>query len=113
MRLEIVDDLVEQVARAVAVQAGDRNRVAEPELVQLEYGAASGLRLGAAVPCYRIYEDAKISAAYSALADSARIIGGWQIQSRASIAGLSGTVKQARLGVCPTSRQRKRGFPSV
>lgn len=58
-----------------------------PELMQLEYGAASGLRLGAAVPCYRIYDDAKISAAYPALADSARIIGGWQIQSRASIGG--------------------------
>jgi carbon-monoxide dehydrogenase medium subunit len=58
-----------------------------PELMQLEYGAASGLRLGAAVPCYRIYDDPKISAAYPALADSARIIGGWQIQSRASIGG--------------------------
>ena len=36
MRLEVVDDLVEQVAGAVAVQAGDRDRVAEAELVQLE-----------------------------------------------------------------------------
>ncbi len=36
VRLEVVDDLVEQVARAVAVQAGDRDRVAEAELVQLE-----------------------------------------------------------------------------
>jgi len=58
-----------------------------PELMQLDYGAAGGLKLGAAVPCYRIYEDAKIAAAYPALADSARIIGGWQIQSRASIGG--------------------------
>jgi carbon-monoxide dehydrogenase medium subunit len=58
-----------------------------PELMQLDYGAATGLRLGASVPCYRIYEDPKVSAAYSALSDSARIIGGWQIQSRASIGG--------------------------
>ena len=36
VRLEVVDDLVEQVAGAVPVQAGDRDRVAEPELVQLE-----------------------------------------------------------------------------
>jgi carbon-monoxide dehydrogenase medium subunit len=39
------------------------------------------------VPCYRIYGDAAIAAAYPALVDSARIIGGWQIQSRASVGG--------------------------
>lgn len=58
-----------------------------PELMELEYNARTGLRLGAAVPCYRVYGDAAIAAAYAALADSARIIGGWQIQSRASIGG--------------------------
>jgi xanthine dehydrogenase FAD-binding subunit len=58
-----------------------------PELMHVEFEPAKGLRLGAAVPCYRIYTDARISAAYPALADSARIIGGWQIQSRASIGG--------------------------
>jgi carbon-monoxide dehydrogenase medium subunit len=57
-----------------------------PELNMLEL-SATGLRLGAAVPCYRIYGDPHISAAYAALADSARIIGGIQIQSRASIGG--------------------------
>lgn len=57
-----------------------------PELNVLEL-SASGLRLGAAVPCYRIYSDEKISRAYAALSDSARIIGGIQIQSRASIGG--------------------------
>lgn len=57
-----------------------------PELNVLEL-SGSGLRLGAAVPCYRIYGDEKISRAYAALADSARIIGGIQIQSRASIGG--------------------------
>lgn len=57
-----------------------------PELSVLE-NSATGLRLGAAVPCYRIYGDAAISEAYAALADSARIIGGVQIQSRASVGG--------------------------
>lgn len=57
-----------------------------PELNVLELSAA-GLRLGAAVPCYRIYGDANIARQYSALADSARIIGGIQIQSRASFGG--------------------------
>ena len=57
------------------------------ELMELSYSPAAGLKLGAAVPCYRIYGDSAISRAYSALADSARIIGGWQIQSRASIGG--------------------------
>lgn len=57
-----------------------------PELSVLEC-SATGLRLGAAVPCYRIYGDAGICEAYAALADSARIIGGVQIQSRASVGG--------------------------
>lgn len=46
-----------------------------------------GLHVGAAVPCYRIYGDSTISERYAALADSCRIIGGIQIQSRASIGG--------------------------
>lgn len=58
-----------------------------PELMALSFDAAAGLRLGASVPCYKIYEDTALAAAYPALADSARIIGGWQIQSRASIGG--------------------------
>jgi carbon-monoxide dehydrogenase medium subunit len=57
-----------------------------PELNVLEMSSA-GLRLGAAVPCYRIYDDERIAQAYAALADSARIIGGIQIQSRASVGG--------------------------
>src|SRR5438105_3817152 len=57
-----------------------------PELSVLAL-SKTGLRLGAAVPCYRIYGDANLSAAYAALADSARIIGGIQIQSRASVGG--------------------------
>jgi carbon-monoxide dehydrogenase medium subunit len=58
-----------------------------PELMDLSYTARDGLRLGAAVPCYRIYENAEIAATYPALCDAARIVGGWQIQSRASVGG--------------------------
>ncbi len=58
-----------------------------PELMEYAFHREKGLKLGAGTPCYRIYRDAAISKAYPALADSARIIGGWQIQSRASIGG--------------------------
>src|SRR4029079_19054403 len=55
-----------------------------PELTELSYSAGKGLRLGASVPCYRIYDNAEVAKAYPALADAAHIVGGWQIQSRAS-----------------------------
>jgi xanthine dehydrogenase FAD-binding subunit len=58
-----------------------------PELMELSFSPAKGLRLGASVPCYRIYENADIAKAYPALADATRIVGGWQIQSRASVGG--------------------------
>jgi xanthine dehydrogenase FAD-binding subunit len=58
-----------------------------PELLEMDYGASEGLRLGAAVPCLRIYDCAEVSAAYAGLIDAAQIIGGWQIQSRGSIGG--------------------------
>jgi len=62
----------------------DLKKIPELNLLQLD---GSGLRLGAAVPCYRIYGDEKIARQYAALADSCRIIGGIQIQSRASVGG--------------------------
>lgn len=57
-----------------------------PELNGIQHDTA-GLRLGAAVPLYKVYGHCGICSDYSALADSARIIGGIQIQSRASIGG--------------------------
>jgi carbon-monoxide dehydrogenase medium subunit len=57
-----------------------------PELNGLDIGR-EGLRLGAAVPCYRVYESAEVVRDYSALADACAIIGGIQIQSRASVGG--------------------------
>ncbi len=58
-----------------------------PELYEMSYSPEDGLTLGAAVPCYRIYQDAAISSAYPGLIDSASLIGGIQIQGRASIGG--------------------------
>lgn len=57
-----------------------------PELNVLEV-APTGLRLGAAVPCYRVCDSAEIRRSYAALADACSIIGGIQIQSRASVGG--------------------------
>ena len=58
-----------------------------PELNALSYDASKGLTLGAAVPCYKIYQDKTVAAAYPGLIDTAWLIGGIQIQGRASIGG--------------------------
>lgn len=58
-----------------------------PELTQLTFDEKTGLTLGASTPCYQIYETPEVAQAYPALADAARIIGGWQIQTRASVGG--------------------------
>ncbi len=58
-----------------------------PELNELSYDSQKGLVLGAAVPCYRIYENQQVAKAYPGLIDSAGLIGGIQIQGRASIGG--------------------------
>ena len=47
----------------------------------------SGLTIGAAVPCYKIYQNPEIISAYPGIIDSASLIGGIQIQGRATIGG--------------------------
>jgi len=58
-----------------------------PELNTIHYDPASGLTIGAAVPCYRIYRDKVVARTYPSLAEVASLIGGTQIQGRASIGG--------------------------
>jgi carbon-monoxide dehydrogenase medium subunit len=58
-----------------------------PEMNELTFTPRTGLRIGAAVSCRRIYEDADIVQRYPAIVDSAAIIGGIQIQGRASFGG--------------------------
>jgi carbon-monoxide dehydrogenase medium subunit len=57
-----------------------------PELMALTMNG-DGLSIGGAVPCYRIYEDEAIAKAYPGIIDAASLIGGIQIQSRASLGG--------------------------
>ncbi len=58
-----------------------------PELNQLSFDSQHGLIIGAAVPCYRIYNDARIAAAYPGLMDAVTLIGGVAIQGRATLGG--------------------------
>lgn len=58
-----------------------------PEITELRFEPDGGLFIGAAVSCAVIYEDAQIQRRFPALVDSASLIGGIQIQSRASLGG--------------------------
>lgn len=62
----------------------DVKRIPEMNVLSVD---AAGLTLGAAVPCCRIYEDTAVSRAFPALSEVAALIGGTQIQGRASIGG--------------------------
>ena len=58
-----------------------------PELNEISYNPQNGLTLGAAAPCYQIYGNQAVADAYPGLMDAATLIGGIQIQGRASIGG--------------------------
>jgi len=58
-----------------------------PEVSELSFDPAEGLRIGSSVPCHRIYNDATTVAKYPGLIDAASLIGGIQIQGRASLGG--------------------------
>ena len=60
----------------------DVKKLAETNV--LSYNPQQGLHIGAAVPCHRIYGDATIAHAYPGLMDAFTLIGGIQIQGRAS-----------------------------
>ena len=57
-----------------------------PQLTKLEW-TDSHLIVGAATPCHVLYEDSKVCEVFPGIVDSAFLIGGIQIQSRASLGG--------------------------
>ena len=57
-----------------------------PELMTLTING-DGLSIGAAVPCYQVYDNSEVAAQYPGIVDSVSIIGGIQIQSRAGLGG--------------------------
>src|SRR5213592_2133528 len=77
----------------VQMRAGrkDANLVVDvkriPEMLDLNFDPREGLTLGAAVPCYQIYRNATVKKLYPSLAEVSSIIGGTQIQGRASLGG--------------------------
>jgi xanthine dehydrogenase FAD-binding subunit len=80
---DLIVQLREHLREADAVV--DVKKIAE--LMQFRVEADGRLWIGAGVPCYRIYADEGIAKSRAGLVDAAKIIGGWQIQSRASIGG--------------------------
>lgn len=58
-----------------------------PEVNTLVYDPIDGLQIGAAVPCYRIYSDPVVKNHYPGLVDAVSLIGGIQIQGRATLGG--------------------------
>ena len=60
-----------------------------------------GLTIGAAVPCCELYEDEAIANTFPGIMDAASLIGGIQIQSRASIGGNLCNAAPSADGICP------------
>jgi CO/xanthine dehydrogenase FAD-binding subunit len=57
------------------------------ELARISFDFQNGLRIGAAASCYDICSDPIVSKHYPGLVDAIRLIGGVQIQNRASLGG--------------------------
>jgi len=58
-----------------------------PELTQITFDSQTGLRIGAAASCTDICNDPNVNKYYPGLVDGIHLIGGVQIQSRASVGG--------------------------
>ena len=77
------------------VQLRENRRTAEllidikniPELTAIQYDVQTGLWLGAAASCYAICHDHAVLETYPGLVDAIHLIGGVQIQYRASVGG--------------------------
>jgi CO/xanthine dehydrogenase FAD-binding subunit len=57
------------------------------EISALDYDPSEGLYIGASVPCHRIYNHTEIARGFAGLIDAAQLIGGVQVQGRASLGG--------------------------
>lgn len=58
-----------------------------PEMNELSYSDTGGLTVGAGVPCCLVYENETVIERYPGLVDAAFLIGGIQIQGRATLGG--------------------------
>src|SRR5512138_2877370 len=58
-----------------------------PELTQITFDTQTGLMIGAAASCQKICNDSYICQYYPGLLDAVELIGGVQIQNRASVGG--------------------------
>jgi carbon-monoxide dehydrogenase medium subunit len=58
-----------------------------PELNEISFDPLEGLTIGAAVPCYRLCQNEILIKQYPGLLDAISLIGGVQIQGRASLGG--------------------------
>lgn len=58
-----------------------------PEIDAITFDIHDGLRLGAAAPCHRVYRHADVVRHYPGIIDAASLIGGIQVQGRASLGG--------------------------
>jgi carbon-monoxide dehydrogenase medium subunit len=58
-----------------------------PELTQIIFDSKNGLRIGAAASCAQICSDTNVHKLYPGLVDGIHLIGGVQIQNRASVGG--------------------------
>lgn len=72
-----------------------------PELTQISHYPDGSVSIGAAVPCYQIYEDQKIRDSFPGIIDAVEMIGGIQIQSRASLGGNLCNSSPSADGICP------------
>ena len=75
----------------------DIKKVSEVTSIQLN----ESLIIGSAVPCYQIYENNQVAKLFPGLIDAASLIGGIQIQSRASIGGNLCNASPSADGICP------------
>ena len=72
-----------------------------PELTEISHYPDGSVAIGAAVPCYQIYEDQMIRDSFPGIIDAVEMIGGIQIQSRASLGGNLCNSSPSADGICP------------